>query len=47
LHLVFRDEADLPRIGLALTRAYLPDASARELVRLSSAKTPRGGRVSS
>jgi lysylphosphatidylglycerol synthetase-like protein (DUF2156 family) len=47
LHLVFRDEADLPRIGIALTRAYLPDASARELVRLSSAKTPRGGRVSS
>lgn len=35
LHLVFRDEADLPRIGLALTRAYLPDASARELVRLA------------
>jgi len=35
LHLIFRDEADLPRIGLALTRAYLPDASARELVRLA------------
>ncbi|GAA4552247.1 DUF2156 domain-containing protein [Pseudonocardia xishanensis] len=35
MHLVFRDEADLPRIGLALTRAYLPEASARELVRLA------------
>lgn len=32
IHLAFRDEADLPRIGLALTRAYLPDASARQLL---------------
>jgi lysylphosphatidylglycerol synthetase-like protein (DUF2156 family) len=31
LHLVFRDEAALPRIGLALTSAYLPGASMREL----------------
>ncbi|MFR9804639.1 bifunctional lysylphosphatidylglycerol flippase/synthetase MprF [Pseudonocardia sp. RS010] len=35
MHLVFRDEADLPRLGVALTRAYLPDTSARELVRLA------------
>ena len=27
IHLAFRDEADLPRIGVALTRAYLPDAT--------------------
>lgn len=31
LFLLYRDEGDLPRIGLALTRAYLPDASLREL----------------
>ena len=33
LFLLYRDEADLPRIGIALTRAYLPDASLRDLVR--------------
>ncbi|ALG15167.1 hypothetical protein AOZ06_30140 [Kibdelosporangium phytohabitans] len=33
LYLAFRDEADLPRIGLALSRAYLPDVRLRELVR--------------
>ncbi len=27
LYLVFRDESELPRIGLALTKAYLPGAS--------------------
>ncbi|WP_087016332.1 bifunctional lysylphosphatidylglycerol flippase/synthetase MprF [Leucobacter sp. 7(1)] len=32
LYLLFRDEGDLPRIGIALTRAYLPDASLRDLV---------------
>ncbi|WP_308194667.1 phosphatidylglycerol lysyltransferase domain-containing protein [Pseudonocardia kujensis] len=37
MHLVFRDEADLPRLGVALTRAYLPDTSTRELVRLARA----------
>lgn len=35
MYLVYRDEADLPRIGLALTRAYLPDTPVRELVRLT------------
>lgn len=34
MYLLFRDEGDLPRIGLALTRAYLPDARLRELVRM-------------
>ena len=33
MYLVFRDEADLPRVGLGLTRAYLPDTPLRELVR--------------
>ena len=32
IHLAFRDEADLPRIGVALTRAYLPDATTRQLL---------------
>lgn len=35
LYLAFRDEADLPRIGLALSRAYLPDVRLRELPRLA------------
>lgn len=32
VHLAFRDEGDLPRIGIALTRAYLPHATPRQLV---------------
>lgn len=32
IHLAFRDEADLPRIGIALTRAYLPDATTGQLL---------------
>ncbi|MHA3723480.1 bifunctional lysylphosphatidylglycerol flippase/synthetase MprF [Leucobacter sp. HY1910] len=41
LHLLFRDEGDLPRIGIALTRAYLPDATLRDLVASAAAK-PEG-----
>ena len=33
VYLVFTDEAALPRIGLALTSAYLPDASLRDVAR--------------
>ncbi|WP_158880359.1 bifunctional lysylphosphatidylglycerol flippase/synthetase MprF [Amycolatopsis anabasis] len=33
LYLCYRDEADLPRIGIALGRAYLPDTRLRDLVR--------------
>ena len=33
LYLLFRDEADLPRIGAALTRAFLPDATTRQFAR--------------
>lgn len=33
VHLVFSDEAALPRIGLALTSAYLPGTSLRDLAR--------------
>lgn len=36
MHLLYRDEGDLPRIGIALTRAYLPDASLRDLVSSAS-----------
>jgi lysylphosphatidylglycerol synthetase-like protein (DUF2156 family) len=32
IHLAFRDEADLPRIGVALMKAYLPDATPRRLI---------------
>ncbi len=41
VHLAFRDEADLPRIGVALTRAYLPDATPRQL--LAAGFTGGGG----
>ena len=37
LFLVFPDAAALPRIGIALTRAYLPDAGLRDLVTLARA----------
>lgn len=36
VYLCYRDEADLPRIGIALTRAYLPEASAKDLMALGS-----------
>lgn len=39
IYLAYRDEADLPRIGIALTRAYLPDATPRQLL----AATRSGG----
>ena len=34
--LAHRGEGDLPRIGMALTRAYLPDANRRTLVKLAT-----------
>jgi hypothetical protein len=33
LYLLYRDEADLPAIGVALVRAYLPDANAMDFAR--------------
>lgn len=41
IFLAFRDESDLPRIGVALTRAYLPDATPTQLLRAGMAG--RGG----
>jgi lysylphosphatidylglycerol synthetase-like protein (DUF2156 family) len=38
MYLAYRDEGDLPRIGIALTRAYLPDADVRELVKLAAGR---------
>ena len=35
MYLIFRDDAALPTIGLALGRAYLPDAGLRELLALA------------
>jgi hypothetical protein len=40
LYLVFPEATDLPRIGLALSRAYLPDAGVRDFLALArSART--------
>jgi len=38
LYLVFPDEAALPRIGLGLSRAYLPEAGVRDLLSLAHPK---------
>jgi lysylphosphatidylglycerol synthetase-like protein (DUF2156 family) len=49
LHLVFPDESALPRIGVALGRAYLPAAGVRDMVALARARrAPTGtkGRAS-
>ncbi|PRZ40773.1 lysylphosphatidylglycerol synthetase-like protein (DUF2156 family) [Antricoccus suffuscus] len=46
MYLIFRDVADLPRIGIALTRAYLPDAGIADLVRLRRATSHVGPRSS-
>lgn len=35
VYLCFRDEADLPRIGIAISRAYLPTATPRQLAALA------------
>jgi lysylphosphatidylglycerol synthetase-like protein (DUF2156 family) len=35
LHLIYPDEAALPRIGVALSRAYLPQAGLRDLLTLT------------
>jgi len=34
MYLAFRDEADLPRIGIAIVKAYLPGVRTGQLVRL-------------
>jgi phosphatidylglycerol lysyltransferase len=38
MYLLYRDEADLPRIGVALTRAYLPDTPLLDLVRMGRSR---------
>jgi len=38
LYLAYRDDGDLPRIGVALTRAYLPDAGMRDLMKLAGGR---------
>ncbi len=40
LYLLYRDEGDLPRIGIALTRAYLPDATLRDLIASAAPAAP-------
>lgn len=41
LHLLYRDEGDLPRIALALTKAYLPDATLRDLIASAADAVPK------
>jgi hypothetical protein len=40
LYLVFPDEGALPRIGLALSRAYLPEAGVRDLLSIAHSSRP-------
>lgn len=42
MYLIFRDITDLPRIGIALTRAYLPHAGVADLIRVGRATTHAG-----
>ncbi|NMO92914.1 bifunctional lysylphosphatidylglycerol flippase/synthetase MprF [Actinomycetospora sp. TBRC 11914] len=35
MYLVYRDEGDLPRVGIGIGRAYLPDAGVKELLALA------------
>ena len=32
MYMIFRDEADLPRIGIGITKAYLPDAGLGDML---------------
>jgi lysylphosphatidylglycerol synthetase-like protein (DUF2156 family) len=41
LYLVYPDEAALPRIGMALSRAYLPEAGLHDLVSIARTMRPR------
>ncbi|HEY9312798.1 phosphatidylglycerol lysyltransferase domain-containing protein [Williamsia sp.] len=38
VYMCFRDEGDLPRIGIALTRAYLPNATPGQMLRLATSR---------
>ena len=42
VYLCFRDEADLPRIGVAIGRAYLPGATTRQLASLARSGAGKG-----
>ncbi len=46
VYLVFADEAALPRIGLALTSAYLPGATLRDLAKAGISATKGGSDAS-
>ena len=41
MYMAFRDEADLPRIGIAITRAFLPDAGVGDVVSVVRSMTDR------
>lgn len=40
MYLIYRDEADLPRIGIALARAYMPDVGPRDLMSVLARPKP-------
>lgn len=40
VYMCFRDEADVPRIGVAIARAYLPTATPRQLAALARSGNP-------
>ena len=42
VYLAYRDEGDLPRIGIAISRAYLPDATPSQLTRLAMSRDGGG-----
>lgn len=42
VYLAYRDEGDLPRIGVAISRAYLPDATPGQLARLAVSRDDGG-----
>ncbi len=39
VYLCYREEADLPRIGLGVTAAYLPDVGVRDLARIAARRS--------
>jgi lysylphosphatidylglycerol synthetase-like protein (DUF2156 family) len=47
LYLVYPDDLALPRIGVALVRAYLPGVRLRDLAALTRTRTPRSAEASS
>jgi hypothetical protein len=39
--MAYRDEADLPRIGIAITRAFIPDAGVKDYLAMGLSTVKR------